>query len=277
MLKAAYHFIESGAVSSIRVSTRPDCLSEENLLLLQKYGVKTIELGVQSMDDEVLRKSGREYSKETVIEAVRLLKKYRFTVGIQLMPGLPGDTFEKSMTTAEEVIGLAPQFVRIYPTVVIKDTKLHDLYISGQYIPLSLDEGVRWSAESVRRFRKMGIEVIRVGLQSAPTLEEGGNIAAGPYHPSFGEMVESYLNYTALEAIVADRGDIEREVRVRVPQRELSAYIGNKGENRSRLAKRFNLGFTISGDETLEADSIVYEAGDGKEIIYNREYLLNAD
>lgn len=276
MLKAVAPFIEAGSVSAIRLSTRPDCLSDENLILLSQYGVKTVELGVQSMDDEVLRKSGRGYPKEAVVEAVALLKKYRFKVGIQLMPGLPGDTFEKNMATVEEVVKLAPQFVRIYPTLIMKDTLLHNLYMSGQYIPLSLDDGVSWSAEMVRLFRKNNIEVIRVGLQSAPPLEEDGNIVAGPYHPAFGELVESYLNYMAIASIVAARGGVEAEVRLRVPQRELSSYIGNKGGNRDRLNERLNLNFSIRGDDTLEEDSIVYEIGDGQEIFYKKIEVLNA-
>lgn len=273
MLKAASPFIKSGAVLSIRASTRPDCIREENLLLLREYGVETIELGVQSMDNDVLLKSGRGYSSEAVIEAVAILKKYKFNIGIQLMPGLPGDTFEKSMTTAEEVVKLAPQFVRIYPTVVIKDTRLHDLYMSGQYTPLSLEEGIIRSAGMVRLFRKNNIEVIRVGLQSAPTLEEEGNIVAGPYHPAFGEMVESYLNRLLLELIIEKKGG--EDITVTVPSRELSAYVGNRGGNRDTIRERLNISLTIIGDGTLAEGEIIYK-NENSQHTFNRQELLNA-
>ena len=164
-LAAASPFIESGRIRDIRLSTRPDCVSSKVLDLLTRYNVKTVELGVQSMDDRVLVLAGRGHTARDTVDAVALLREYRFDVGLQLMPGLPGDSADIFRTTVDTVIGLNPDFVRLYPALVIKGTPLERLYLAGKYTPLPLDAAVSICREAYTKFKQAGISVIRMGLQ----------------------------------------------------------------------------------------------------------------
>jgi histone acetyltransferase (RNA polymerase elongator complex component) len=184
-------FIESGKVESIRVSTRPDCITEEVLSLLTEHRASTVELGAQSMDDSVLACAGRGHTAADTARAVALLRKHAFSVGIQLMPGLPGDSRERFFTTVDRTIDIKPDVVRIYPTLVIKDTPLEELYYAGRYTPLSLEEAVRWCKVALGRFEESGITVIRIGLQPTQELLKPGTIVKGPFHPSFRQLVQT--------------------------------------------------------------------------------------
>ena len=166
LLAAANEYLKKGDIDGIRLSTRPDYIDKEILDNLLKYGVTTIELGVQSMDDSVLKSSNRGHTREDVINAVKLIKEYPFTLGLQMMTGLPGDTDEKSLYTADEIIKLKPDIVRIYPTLTIKDTFLEKMYLTGKYKPQSVDEAVNLAKQLLLKFEKNNITVIRVGLQS---------------------------------------------------------------------------------------------------------------
>lgn len=188
-LSAAYKFISNGLIDSVRVSTRPDYITDEGLLLLKSYRVETVELGVQSMSDEILRLSGRGHTADDTALAVKALKKHGFQVGLQFMPGLPGDTCETILYTADRIIELQPDFVRIYPTIVVKDTPLEKMYLTGLYKPWSLAEMMDICKKLVSLFNAKGIPIIRLGLHHTETLEHG--ILAGPYHPSFRNL----LNY----------------------------------------------------------------------------------
>jgi histone acetyltransferase (RNA polymerase elongator complex component) len=192
-LAAVQPFIHTGHIAGIRLSTRPDCITKEILSLLNEYHVTTIELGVPSMDDVVLTRSGRGHTATDTVNAVSLIKSHGFQIGLQLMPGLPGDSADSFMKTIRRVIDLKPHFVRIYPALVIKDTALEDLYTSGRYMPLSLDEAVLLCREALERFELAGIDVIRIGLQPTEELEKPGTIIAGPYHPAFRQLVESSI------------------------------------------------------------------------------------
>ena len=161
-------------INGIRLSTRPDYISKEILDNLQKHGVTTIELGVQSMDNDVLKQSNRGHTREQVIDAVRLIKKYPFTIGLQMMTGLPGDTPQKSLQTAKEIIELAPQIVRIYPTLTIRDTYLEKMYKNGSYTPQSLDEAVELSKQLLLKFEENDINVISIGMQETEEICEEG-------------------------------------------------------------------------------------------------------
>lgn len=191
-------FLKRGFVHSIRLSTRPDCIDRETLSRLWRYGVRTIELGAQSMDDAVLKCSGRGHLAADTANASRLIKEYGFVLGIQTMTGLPGASREKDLKTAEKVCAINPDFVRIYPTIVIQNTALAELYSTGGYIPPSLEDTVSLCARLFRRYKLDGIRVIRMGLQSSETIRDGGEILAGPYHPAFGELVRSRLVLEAL-------------------------------------------------------------------------------
>ncbi len=188
-LEVVKPYLDDNRIDGIRLSTRPDYISPTSLALLKEYGVETVELGLQSMDDKVLKLSGRGHLASDTVSAVELLKSEGFTVGLQLMPGLPGDTAELAVKTAKEAIKLAPDFVRVYPTLVIKDTPLFKLYERGDYEPWELEDMVSVCKEILSLFKEAGIKVIRVGLQTTEELRR--DFVAGPMHPSFRQLIES--------------------------------------------------------------------------------------
>ena len=189
LLKAAYDYVKDGRVNGIRISTRPDCIDEEVLDILKKYGVTSIELGAQSMDDEVLRANFRGHTAEDVENASKLNKSFGFELGLQMMTGLYLDTDEKALETAKKLIALSPDTIRIYPTVVLKNTYLAKLYEDELYKPQTVDDAANLCTKIVPMFEKAGIRVIRLGLHSSPELKK--NMIAGAFHDSFGEIVKS--------------------------------------------------------------------------------------
>lgn len=187
-----------GIIGSVRLSTRPDYIDDERLELLKKHGVQTVELGVQSLDDRVLAAARRGHTAAAVHQAVHLLKKHKFTVGLQLMVGMPLQNFASLNETVEQVLQLRPDIARIYPLLVVKGTPLAALYQSGEFKPLLVDEAVVQSAYVYNKLTQAGIKVIRIGLQADEELCTKGNIIAGPFHPAFGELVYSHLLYEDL-------------------------------------------------------------------------------
>jgi histone acetyltransferase (RNA polymerase elongator complex component) len=223
----------------IRLSTRPDCITSEILALLKEYRVTTIELGVQSMDDAVLTRSGRGHTATDTRKAVNLIRSSDFLIGLQLMPGLPGDSAESFRKTIDAVIGLKPDFVRIYPALVIKDTPLEDLYMSARYVPLSLDDAISLCREALERFELAGIDVIRIGLQPTEELEKNGTIIAGPYHPAFRQLVESSILLDKMRCAMRNCAGGTGRVTFQVNSKDLSAAIGQKRSNIKKLEKEF--------------------------------------
>ena len=193
VLGAVSPFVKEGIISSIRVSTRPDALGRKRLALMKAFFVDTVELGVQSMDSEVLTLCKRGHTVQESIDAVRTLKGMGFRVGVQLMPGLPGDSESSFYDTISKIIELRPSMARIYPALVIEGTALADLYRAGKYRPLTLQDAVRICGSACRRLEEEGIPVIRMGLMSSPSLLENGRILDGPWHPAFGFLVRSFL------------------------------------------------------------------------------------
>lgn len=235
-LGEAKKLIDEEGIDSIRVSTRPDYIYKEGLRLLSQYGVKTVELGVQSMVDEVLKESSRGYGESEVKRAVKLLKIFGFEIGIQLMVGLPADDEKGFIYSVEEVIKLSPNFVRIYPTLVIKDTPLADLYLKGNYAPLSLEEAIRLCKEALILFRGAGIPVIRLGLQANEDLKAGKNLLAGPYHPAFGQLVESEIFFEKTKSFInsAVTKGLNR-ITIKVNPKDSSTMKGQRNYNMMRL------------------------------------------
>ena len=253
LLEAAYQFVKSGAVDGIRLSTRPDYISDEILERLQKYGVKTVELGVQSMDDEVLLASGRGHTKETVKKAVNLIKKYPFKLGLQMMIGLPCDTEEKSVGTAYEIIGLNPDFVRIYPTLVLKDTYLEKMYEKGEYRAWSVEETVDVLKKILPAFSEKGIEVIRVALAVTDEISPDGALVAGPFHPAIRELAEGEIYYDKMCAI------LEKDSSVRafsVNRSEISKALGNGKRNVNKIKEKYGFEIKIKPSEMLKKSEI---------------------
>lgn len=235
-LETAASYVKNKQIDSIRISTRPDYIDSEILAMLKEYSVRTIELGAQSMDDEVLRRAGRGHTAADTVRASERIRAWNFELGLQTMTGLPGASCESDRKTAEEIIRLHPDFVRIYPTVVIKGTPLHTMYIRGEYIAPPLDKTVAFCAELMVKYQSENIKVIRMGLQSSDGVNAGGEIAAGPYHPAFGQLVRSQIAYERLLTI----GEVHNNVYTAyVPERELSDYIGQNKCNVQALKERF--------------------------------------
>ena len=223
----------------IRISTRPDCIDDEVLSVLKKYGVTSIELGAQSMDNSVLELNNRGHNAEDVVKASKLIKDNGFSLGLQMMTGLYGSDFEKDIKTAESFIALKPDTVRIYPTVIMKNTALADLYNSGQYNPYTLDESVDLCAKLIIMFESADIKVIRLGLHYSDSLVNeslGGN-----YHPAFKELCETKIFYNSF--IELSKECSSKELDVFINQKSLSKFLGQKKSN----LKKFNdLGYNIT-------------------------------
>ncbi len=247
-LKLTQPFIHAGFVKSIRLSTRPDAITREILDLLRAYTVETVELGVQSMNDRVLSLSGRGHSASDTASAVDVLKDYGFKIGLQLMPGLPGDSRQTFLSTMGQTIALKPDFVRLYPALVIRDTPLESLYHAGQFTPLSLDDAVSLCRHALIQFEDAGIDVIRIGLQPTEELERAGTIVAGPYHPAFRQLVESSIMLDRIRAVLAGAGAGTNSVQVMVNPADLSSAIGQKRSNIAALRKEFGRDIRIRAD-----------------------------
>ncbi len=239
-LQAVTPFIRAGTISNIRISTRPDGITETSLALLREHHVTIVELGVQSFDDEVLRRSGRGHRADDTAAAANLLRDCGFSVGFQLMPGLPGDTMDRFRFTISRTLDLKPDFVRLYPALVIKGTALEKMFLAGHYAPLSLEQALSWCKEAIRDLRRASIPVIRAGLQSTGELKAAGTIVAGPYHPAFRQKVDSALLLEAMELALEAVRDQGSAV-LRVNPRDLSTAVGEKRCNIRELKQR--LGF----------------------------------
>ena len=237
LLNATKPFINR--FSGIRISTRPDCIDDEILAVLKEYGVTSIELGAQSMDNSVLELNNRGHNSEDVVKASELIKKNGFSLGLQMMTGLYGSDFEKDIKTAESFIALKPDTVRIYPTVIMKNTALADYYTTGQYIPFTLDESVDLCAKLIVMFESADIKVIRLGLHYSESLVKeslGDN-----YHPAFKELCEAKIFYNSLIELSKDCSS--KKLDVLINQKSLSKFLGQKKSN----LKKFNdLGYDIT-------------------------------
>lgn len=221
-LSLANEYIKRDLVGSIRLSTRPDYISEDTVKRLVSFGVKNIELGAQSMDEEVLRASNRGHSSYDVEKASEIILKGGATLGLQMMTGLPLDSMEKCMYTAQRFSELGAKESRIYPTVVLRGTKLAKMYENGEYIPQSVEEAVDISARVYRLFKERGITVLRIGLPDSAELKE--NYIAGAYHPSLGELVMSRDIRNRIEESLSGRSEAE----IRVNPKFISKVNGNK-------------------------------------------------
>lgn len=246
MLGAVRPFIESGEVSGIRLSTRPDCIDGQRCELLREYGVQVVELGIQSLTDNVLEKARRGHSAEQGKLAFKILSNYDFEVGLQLMPGLPDETRLSFLKVTDEVIRLHPSFVRLYPAVVIRNSELERQFQRREYRPLTLDGAMVLTARCCERLEAAGIKVIRMGLQPTDALVD--KVVAGPYHPAFGEMVRSRIWLRKLRSKLAVLPDSGR-LQIFVSHRDISAAVGIRKKNIHRLNE---LGF--SGRYELKAD-----------------------
>ncbi len=243
-LSAVQPFIQQGRIKGIRISTRPDCIDAANLDLLVSYGVSMVELGVQSLSDEVLKASGRGYDSGAVREACTQINSKGLQLGIQLMVGLPGDTPLRDIASAREAVSLQPRAVRIYPTLVLAGTKLAAMHKENRYTPLSLEEAVRITKEMYLVFCRYDIPVIRMGLYPGQELRSPGIVQAGPFHSSFGELVEQAVfqeqAYRAIQSFRASNG-AGPELCLYVNPRDMSKLIGHRRSNIIGLSQLLGL------------------------------------
>lgn len=232
-LQTVQPYIEQGEIKSIRISTRPDYINEKILDILQQYNVKDIELGAQSLDEEVLAFAKRGHTVRDVENASQLIKSYGFSLGLQMMIGLPLDSVEKSKETAKKILELGAESTRIYPTLVINNTDLADLYRQNKYKALSLDEAVDWTTEIYKIFSQSSIKILRIGLHPSEALINGTELLAGPFHVSFKELVLTKIWQEKFEKLPINTKTIL------VNPREINYAIGYNSKNKQLLQKKF--------------------------------------
>lgn len=251
-LNIAQPYIKHGIINSIRLSTRPDYISNDILNFLHKFNVKTIELGAQSLDDEVLILSKRGHTEADVKKASLLIKSNGFMLGLQMMIGLPGDTLEKTIATANKIVELRADNTRIYPCIVIKDTYLEELYLKGKYQALTIDESIDAIKKIIPIFEKANVNIIRIGLHPSKDLQ-GAAFVAGPYHSSLRELVETKLWEDKLK-IYTENSENHQNISIFVAKRMYNFAIGYHAVNRKILEKnyrkvKFLIDYSLEGRE----------------------------
>lgn len=254
-LECARPYMETGQIKGIRISTRPDAIDKKRLAELKDRGVRTIELGVQSLDEEVLRLSQRGYESAEVVRACTTIRDAGIRLGIQLMIGLPGDNLQRDLETTRKSIELAPDMVRIYPTLVIKGTQLEQAYRESSYQPLSLAQAVDITAAMYVRFKQANIPVIRMGLHPSEELQQSDTVVAGPFHPAFGELVLQKVALDQARCLIQDYllTNGSRQVLVLFcPSREYSQLVGHQRANILTLKNEFGLDeLVVKTDQSL--------------------------
>ncbi len=268
-LAVAKEYKDAGKIDKIHLSTRPDYINEDILDNLKAYGADVIELGVQSFDPEVLKLSERGHSAEDVYRACELIKSYGcFTLGIQLMIGLPGDSHAKCMDSVRRTIEIGPEIARLYPTVIISGTKLSGLYASGEYVPFTQEQMLDITTDMYRELTSAGINVIRVGLKASALINdsEDSRVVGDTYHPAFRQLVEGRIareeTEEKLKLLIKDHPNDHRVLVTAGPER-FSSLIGHKAENKHYLAEKYpQLSFVYKEDPAMDDKEIlisVYE------------------
>jgi len=250
-LQTVQPYIERGNLAGIRLSTHPKMFNEQIFALLAAFSVMTVELGVQSFDNPVLKNTARGHTAEEAEQTINRLQRMGIDVGIHLMIGLPGDSYKGSIKSTQKTISLNPASVRIHPTLVIRNTQLDVLYKKRQYVPLSLEAAVRTCKDMLKLFREHQISVIRIGLQPTASMER--NIVAGPYHPAMRQLVESAIVYEEMETLCAKQRFPDKHITFYASPRDISTVRGQKNENVKKFRQQF--GFTrvdVVSDDSLQ-------------------------
>jgi len=281
-LAAVQPYLKSGRIGSIRISTRPDYIDDRILSFLAGYGVKTIELGVQSLCDEVLKASGRGYSRDDVFKASHHIKDRGFKLGLQLMIGLPGDNYERDLDSTRQAAALNPDLVRIYPTLVIADTPLESLFHEHKYVPLSLPEAVAVCKDMFLIFQQQDINVIRMGLQPGEELRSPGAVVAGPFHPSFGELVEQEVFKEQAGMALGnykEKAGLKPDLVLMVHEKDISKMTGPRKSNLLFLKNEWQLeSLKVKAHPDLVRDTVaVAPASDSRPalILTRKQFLLS--
>lgn len=256
LLEEACGFIAPGQAQSIRFSTRPDTISPEKLELLSHYPVRTIEIGVQSMDDRVLAESERGHSAKDTEHAVGMLKDTSYEIGLQMMVGLPSDDRASTWATARKIAAMAPDFVRIYPAVVLENSRLAQWHADGKFTPLTTEEAVQRVKKIYRLFQRLSIAVVRMGLQASEVLD-AGSVLAGPYHPAFGHLVLSSIWLDRASALLAGQKTAGGSAVFRVRPENISRLRGQHNHNIQKLRQGFQLKtIAVIADEKMAEDAL---------------------
>ena len=239
-LDVAQRFIEIGSVHGIRLSTRPDYIDKSRMDFLSQYKISCIELGAQSMDDEVLTLAGRGHSADDIAKASDLINSYRIEFGLLMMIGLPGDNAQKSLKTAEEIVRLGAKSTRIYPALVIENTKLAEMFRNGEYKPLSLEEAINNAKQLVLVFENANVKILRMGLHPSEELNNEKSLLAGPFHPAFGQLVYSDIWKDIFEKKLAGLNFSEKdEIIIETAPSQINAAVGNQGSNKKYFSRKF--------------------------------------
>ena len=256
LLSVAYEYIKNKKIDSIRISTRPDYINKEILKMLKSYGVKTIELGVQSTNDYILNKSKRGHTFEDVKRASKMIRWHGFKLGHQMMVGLPESTRLDEVNTAKELIKLKPKMVRIYPVLVIKGTQLEKDYESGEYTPLTVEQAVETSKDLLVLFNKKKINVIRIGLQNTNEITDPNSkesqVVAGPYHPAFRQLVESRLWYDNIANEIKKVNSNVSHIQIDVNPSDINNAVGHKRINIEKINDTYNTDLKINPNSKIK-------------------------
>lgn len=263
LLSVAKGYKDKGYIKYIRLSTRPDYISTYILDYLKEYGVDIIELGVQSLDEEVLKYSGRGHDVCDVEKASKLIKEYGFTLGHQLMIGLPQDTFEKDIKSVLKSIEMKPDIARIYPALVIKDTPMEIMYNRGMYKPYSLEDAVEIIGKVYEHYKNNNVQVIRIGLQPTDNITEGKDMIAGPFHPAFRELVESKM---IKDRLVSKKHEIGTDITIEINSRDLSKLYANKKIYFNEMKKEFN-NINVAVNESIKRGTLFIKAQEFNELL----------
>jgi histone acetyltransferase (RNA polymerase elongator complex component) len=265
LLTVAKKFKDNNKIKFIRLSTRPDYIDDDILLNLKKYSVDIIELGVQSLDEQVLLKSGRGHNSLDVKHAAKLIKKYGFTLGLQIMIGLPGDDINKDIETARGVIALKPDNCRIYPALVIKNTPMEGMYKKGTFVPYSLSEAVNISKIIYIMMTVSNVNVIRIGLQPTAEISEGNDLVSGPFHPAFRELVEGSIYNDLLYYVIANNVNsniTSNKVLVKINPKDISKLYANGKSFFNDMKKQITTMYIeVSQDNSIQRGSIGVRIG----------------
>lgn len=262
LLNISSKFVTNKDIDAIRFSTRPDTINKEMIEIIKNYPIETIEIGVQSMDDRVLAIAKRGHSASDTQKAVALLKKLNYDIGLQMMVGLPEEDEASSLSTARQIGELEPDFVRIYPTIVLRNSLLAALYKNGTYRPWSLERSIDHVKKLYLFFKNKHIPVIRMGLQAAKDLDSGASVLAGPYHPAFGHMVLSKIFLDmASEILYANKSCLEA-VSIKIHPKSMSQMRGLRNQNVKILKKRFHIkSLEIIPDSSIALDRLALILG----------------
>lgn len=277
LLAVAKEYKTKGAIDFIRLSTRPDYIDDEILTYLKEYGVDIIELGVQSLDEQVLKLSGRGHTADHVVNASKLIKKYNITLGHQIMIGLPGDSFEKDIQTVKKVIDLKPSLCRIYPALIIRNTPMEKMYEEGVYTPYSLEEAIEITKKLYIMLSANDINIIRIGLQPTAEINWGADLIQGPFHPAFRELVESSLLNDMLIYYLKSLEGNYKEVSIIIGKTYISRLYANKKHFFNDMLKQvYTIKVNVFQSEQLKDGEIVIEYGEKSNKILIDDYIKNA-